>query len=427
MDVYAPAAMERAMKVQDVILKARSKAITWLEAAEILGIRPRTMRRWKRKMEVHGIVGLVDRRRRLPSPRRTPVAEVDRILSLYRDRYAGFNLRHFHETVVREDGVTQSYSFVRQVLQGAGLVRKGRVRGRHRRRRERRPCFGEMLHLDGSDHAWLAGAPRMRPTLITVLDDATSRLLYAQLWPGETTIAVMTALRDVILEHGLPQQLYTDKASWAACTRGSRGRPRPDRPSQVQRALDRLGIEHIHAHSPQARGRSERTNRTLQGRVVNELRVAGCTTLAEANHFLHQTYRPRHNERFVVAPAEAASGFTPVLDVDLDRFLCLEGARCVNRDNTVVLGRRVLQLPEAAGPLGRHRRRVTVRQHLDGHYSVWRGPRRLATYQPDGSPVVPDPGVVSVRDRPPGAILRSRSRVSRPDHLSKTVGHITCS
>jgi hypothetical protein len=377
-------------------------------------------------MEHWGIEGLFDRRRR-DSPRRTPVAEVDRILSLYRDQYSGYNVRHFHETVEREHGVTLSYSLVKQILQGAGLVRKGRVRGRHRRRRERRACMGEMLHLDGSDHRWLALAPQLRPTLITVVDDATSRLLYAQLWPQETTVAVMTALQAVILEHGLPQQLYTDKASWAACTRGSKGKPRPDRPSQVQRALDRIGIEHIHAHSPQARGRSERANRTLQGRVVNELRVAGLTTLADANRYLHETYRARHNQKFAVEPADPATGFTPHFGVDLERWLCVEGSRCVNRDNTVTLGRRVLQLPERAGNLGRQRRRVTVRQHLNGTYSVWRGPRCLSRYQADGALITHDSQVTSPGDRRSQGILGSRSRTERPDHLSKPAGHFSCS
>jgi hypothetical protein len=427
MERYSPAAVERAMKVQEVILQARNQTITWLEAADILRIRPRTMRRWKWKMEHYGIVGLFDRRRRTPSPRRTPVAEVDRILSLYRERYTGFNVRHFYETVVREHGVTQSYSFVKQMLQGAGLVRKGRVRGRHRRRRERRPCFGEMLHLDGSTHAWLALAAPLRSTLIAVVDDATSRLLYAQLWPGETTFGVMTALREVILEHGLPQQLYTDKASWAACTRGSHGRPRPERPSQVQRALDRLGIEHLHAHSPQARGRSERANRTLQGRLVNELRAAGISTVADANRYLHETYRPRHNERFAVAPAELASGFVPLWGRDLDTILCLEGRRRVNRDNTVVLGRQVLQLPVEAGNLGRERRPVTVRHHLDQTYSIWRGPRCLARYRADGQLATHDPQVQPVGDRRSEGILGSRSPASRPDHLSKSAGHFSCS
>lgn len=427
MESYTPAAVERAMKVQEVILQARNRSITWLEAADILGIRPRTMRRWRKRMEEHGIVGLFDRRRRVPSPRRTPVAEVDRILGLYRERYRDYNVRHFHETVVREHGVTQSYSFVKQVLQGAGLVRKGRVRGRHRQRRERRPCLGEMLHLDGSPHRWLALRPELRATLIHVADDATSRLLYLQLWPGETAVAVMTALAAVFVEHGLPQSIYTDKASWAACTRGSRGRPRPECPSQVQRALERLGIEHIHAHSPQARGRSERLNRTLQGRLVHELRGAGITTLAEANRYLHEVYRPRHNARFEVPAAVSASGFTPLMGVALDHILCLETTRQVRPDNTVVLNTRVLQLPPTAGPLGRHRRRVMVRRHLDGTYSVWRGPRCLASYRPDGHLIAHHPAAAPEVERGAPPNRAGQSRHSRPDHLSKSAGHITCS
>ncbi len=427
MEHYVPAAVERAMKVQEVILQARNKSITWLEAADILGIRPRTMRRWKWKMEHHGIMGLFDRRRRSPSPRRTPVAEVDRILALYRDRYSGFNVRHFHETVVREHAVTMSYSLVKQILQGAGLVRKGRVRGRHRQRRERRQCFGEMLHLDGSPHRWLALAPNLRLTMISVVDDATSWLLYAQLWPSETTVAVMMALYEVFVEHGLPQQLYTDKASWAACTRGSRGRPRPERPSQVQRALERLGIEHILANSPQARGRSERMNRTLQGRIVNELRVAGITTIEGANLYLHDTYRQRHNERFAVVPADGAAGFTPLMGVALKTILCSEATRRVNRDNTVVLGTRVLQLPPAAGPLGRQRQRVLVRRHLDGTYSVWRGPRCLASYGTDGRLIDPNSTPKPINDRNSQGSPGSRSKKPWPDHLSKSAGQITCS
>jgi hypothetical protein len=424
---YLPAAVERAMKVQEVILQARNKSITWLEAADILKIRPRTMRRWKWKMEHYGIVGLFDRRRRSPSPRRTPTAEVDRILALYRDPYSGFNVRHFHETVVREHAVTLSYSLVKQILQGAGLVRKGRVRGRHRQRRERRQCFGEMLHLDGSPHRWLALTPTLRPTMICMVDDATSRLLYVQLWPSETTVAVMTSMDEVFVEHGLPQQLYTDKASWAACTRGSRGRPRPERPTQIQRALDRLGIEHILANSPQARGRSERMNRTLQGRIVNELRVAGLTTIAEANRYLHDTYRQRHNERFAVAPADDASGFSPLMGVALKTILCFEATRRVNRDNTVALGTRVLQLPPAAGSLGRQRQRVLVRHHLDGTYSVWRGPRCLASYGADGRLLGPDSTLKPLNDRGSQGILGSRSKKPWPDHLSKSAGQTACS
>ena len=240
--VFAAAAVERAMKVQEVIMRALSGALTWLQAADILGIDPRSLRRWRARYEAQGIVGLYDGRRGRPSRRKAPVAEVQRLLRLYQDGYRGWNVRHFYRFVRRDHGVTLSYSFVRLALQEAGLVRKGRARGRHRRRREPRPCVGEMLHLDGSPHVWLRRCPEQTQTLLAVLDDATTRLLYAQLWPGETTAAVMTALRAVFVAHGLPIALYTDRGGWAFHTPKAGGRVDRTRLTQVGRALAYLVI-----------------------------------------------------------------------------------------------------------------------------------------------------------------------------------------
>jgi len=212
---YPESAWERAMKVQEVILKALSGELHWYRAADILGFSPRTLRRWRERYEQFGYDGLLDLRRRTPSPKRVPVDEVTRVVTLYRTRYQGFNGRHFHQIARREHGVTLSYTWVKQALQLAGLVKKGRTRGRHRRRREPRRCFGELLHIDGSPHAWLALRPEERSVLIAVLDDATKRVLYGQLWPGETAVAIMTAVREVIQQHGLPMALYTDRAHWA--------------------------------------------------------------------------------------------------------------------------------------------------------------------------------------------------------------------
>lgn len=381
---YSPAAVERAMKVQEVMLRAMHGKLKWLEAAEVLGISPRTMRRWKRRVERHGMGKLLDGRCAVPSCRRVPGHEIEELLTLYRDRYAGFNVRHFVEVARRDHGLTRSYTLVKQVLQGAGLVRKRRGRGRHRQRRERRACCGAMLHIDGSRHAWLALAPALRPSLIAVVDDATSQLLYARLEPAECTAAIFAALGAVFRHHGLPQQVYTDRASWAAHTPRAGGPPRPDRPTQVQRALEALGIEHLHAYSPQARGRSERVNRTLQDRLVNELRVAGVRTVEAANHYLEELFLPRYNQRFAVPPADPQSGFVPLGRVDLDQYLCLEGRRRVGRDNTVVLGRTVLQLPRQPGRASCQGLRVLVRRHLDGRFSILRGHRVLARYDPCG-------------------------------------------
>jgi hypothetical protein len=364
-------------------------------------------------MDHYGVHSLVDRRCRVPSKRRVPGTTIDTILRLYRERYSGFNVRHFHDVVRRDHGIEQSYTFVKRVLQGAGLVRRQRARGKHRVRRERQSCFGAMVHLDGSRHHWLVGVDEWQ-TMISVVDDATGRLLYAQLWPSESSAAVMSALAVVFREHGLPQKLYTDRASWAAHTPRRGGKADPALRTQVQRALDELGIEHIRAYSPQARGRSERANRTLQGRVVNELRVRGLTTLELANPFLSD-YRREYDQRFAGAAADPASAFVALGAVDLDRYLCVRVTRVVQRDNTVVLGKRVLQIPRQAGRRSCHGMPVVVRQHLDGHTTIDAGPRRLAEYGADGRPRAHDCRIVHAYDRRSRAILRSReSRLSSP-------------
>src|SRR5688572_13876454 len=292
---YPDAAWERVMTVQEVMLKALSGELHWFRAAEILGWSPRTLRRWRDRFETHGHRGLLDRRLLRPSKRRVLPAQLELVLRLYRERYAGFNVRHFHQIARRDHGVTVSYSFAKQTLQAAGLVKKHRARGRHRRRREPRACFGEMLHVDGSIHAWLALAADERPCLILVSDDATKRVLAAQFFPAESTHAVMTSLAAVLRTEGLPMALYTDRAHWAFHTPTAKGPVDKTRLTQVGRALARLGIEHIPSYSPQARGRSERLNRTFQDRLVNELRVAGITTLEAANRYLADQFLPQHN------------------------------------------------------------------------------------------------------------------------------------
>jgi transposase len=408
---YLEAAVERAMKRQEVICRALAKTLTWLQAADILGIDPRSLRRWRARYEAGGVLALYDRRQ-LPSRHKAPVVEVQRILCLYRERYQGWNVRHFYRFARRAHAVRLSYSFVKLALQEAGLVRKGRARGRHRRRREPRPCFGELLHLDGSPHAWLALCPDERQTMLTVIDDATKRLLYAQLWPTETAEAVMTALRTVIQTHGLPMALYTDRAGWAFHTPTAGGRVDLQHLTQVGRALAQLGIEHIPAYSPQARGRSERLNRTLQGRVVNELQLQALTTLEAANAYLREHFIAAYDEEFTHPPADPTSAFVPLGAGALDAILCHEETRTVGRDNPVTLEGVVLQLAKQPGRRSCAGLRLTVRRHLDGQHTLWHGPRCFGQYDALGRPVPALP-----RARPQSAAPQSphkqRSR-SRP-------------
>jgi transposase len=380
-----PTVQERTMRVREVLMRAVQREISWIQAAEILGISARNMRRWKVKFETAGLEGVLDRRTLgHANPRRVTRAELERLLALYQKRYQGVNVRHFCAIARREHGLQWSYSFVRQALQMAGLVKKRRPRGRHRLRRPPRECFGEMLHLDGSLHPWLALRPEERQCLIVVVDDATRRLLYAQLCAHEGTEPVLAALHAVVAQHGVPQALYTDRAGWAAYTPRSGGPVDRDRPTQVGRALARLGVEHILAYSPQARGRSERLNRTLQDRLVQELRLARIVTPERANAFITATFLARYNDEFAVAPADAASAYVTAGGADLNQILCHEEARAVGKDNTVRLEGVCLQISKQPGRPSCAGLTVTVRRHLDRTHSIWWGPRRLGRFDPRG-------------------------------------------
>lgn len=417
---YPAAAWERAMTVQEVLLKALSGELHWFRAADILGMHPRSLRRWRERYERFGYAGLIDKRYERPSKRRVPIADVERVVRLYRERYQGFNVRHFHEIVRREQGVTLSYSYVKVALQTAGLVTKRRARGRHFRRREPRACFGELLHLDGSVHPWLALVPEQRSCLIAIPDDATNQVLHAALYRSESTLAVMTALAAVLRTFGLPMALYTDRAKWAFYTPTAKGPVDKTRLTQVGRALARLGIEHIPAYSPQARGRSERLNRTFQDRLVNELRVAGIRQLEAANAYLAETFLPQYNATFAHPPRDAASAFVPLGPVDLDALLCHEEARVVARDNTVTLARQVLQIPPQPGRRSCAGLSVLVRQHLDGSYTVTRGTQCLAAFRPDGQRVDPA-GTVDAQNAPTVPWKTPTARFPQAPHAHSSV------
>src|SRR5882762_302830 len=372
---YSKAAMERAMKVQEVILRALAKKITWWQAAEIIGVSDRQMRRWRERYEEFGYDGLFDRRRGQPSPKRVPLEKVEQVLGLYRDRYFDLNVQHFHEKLRQEHQIGLSYTWVKQALQGAGLVQRGRQRGVHRRRRERRPLPGMLLHIDGSRHRWFQDERWY--DLIVLLDDATSEIYYAQLVEEESTATVMRALREVVESKGLFCALYSDRGSHFWLTPKAGSKVDPHRLTQVGRALRELGIQMIPAYSPQARGRSERNFGTWQGRLPQELRLRGLTTLGAANQFLREHYLAEFNRRFQVAPAQRGSAFLACVRKDLSLIFSLQFERTVNRDNTVSFQNLTLQIERVnwRGTLAGCT--VLVHQHLDRTLGITQGPHRL--------------------------------------------------
>src|ERR1700736_2597787 len=270
---YTQAAMERTMKVQEVILRAMAKKITWWQAAEIIGISRRQMRRWRAGYEEFGLRGLFDRRRGKPSPRRGSLATLERVLELYRERYFDLNVRHFHEKLTGEHQIELSYSWVKGVLQGAGLIARGRKRGQHRKRRPRRPLPGMLLHIDGSEHRWFQDERWY--DLLVILDDASSEIYYAQLVEEESSTTVLAGLQEVIARKGIFCALYSDRGSHFWLTPKAGEAVDHSRLTQVGRALRELGIQMIPAYSPQARGRSERSFGTWQGRLPAAIRAHG--------------------------------------------------------------------------------------------------------------------------------------------------------
>jgi hypothetical protein len=309
---------------------------------------------------------------------------VGKVLRLYREQYFDFNVRHFHEKLGSDHGISLSYSWVKAALQTAGLVERRAKRGKHRKRRPRRPLPGMMLHIDGSCHAWL-GSERGRQDLITVLDDATSQVYYAQLTEQESTASVMAALKAVVEEHGVFCSLYSDRASHFVYTETAGKGPKRSVRTQVGRALEQLGIELIPANSPQARGRCERLYGTFQGRLPQELRVRQINSLEDANRFLRETYVTEHNLRFVVPQAQPGTAFVPCAGTDLEKIFSHQEERIVGNDNTVVFGKLRLQIFPQSFRFSLARCRVLVCRHLDKTLTLHYGPHRLGRYDAHGN------------------------------------------
>jgi hypothetical protein len=385
MDSYWKAAMERAMKIQEVILRAMAKKITWWQAAEILGFSDRHLRRIRERYQQFGYESMFDKRRGQPSPKRVPMAVVEKVLALYRENYFDLNIRHFHEKLRERHDVNLSYTWIKSVLQGAGLVARQRQRGVHRKRRPRRPLPGMLLHIDGSHHQWFQDERWY--DLIVILDDATSEIYYAQLVEEESTFTVMAGLKEVIERKGAFCALYSDRGSHFWLTPKAEGKIDPHRLTQVGRALRELGVQMIPAYSPQARGRSERNFGTWQGRLPQELRLRGIRSLEAANRFLREHYITEFNARFQVPAAQRGSAFVRRSSRDLDLIFALQFERTVNRDNTVSIQNLRLQIEPVRWRATLAGCTVMVHQHLDGTFTLTHGPQRLGHYSAEGVPL----------------------------------------
>ena len=367
----------------EVIGRALAGSISWIDAATILGISPRQARRLKRRFECFGKEGLLDGRRGLARARRVSDETVASILRLRRERYADFSIRHFHEHLVEKHTVRVSYTFTLHLLQLHGLADKFPGRGRYLRKRERRPLPGMLLHLDASTHSWIEGLPAQ--DLVVMLDDADGRILHARFVAQEGVASTLAALLDVLRRHGRFCQLYTDRGSHFCRTERAGEDPAEVQLGQIPRVLRALGIEHVRARSPEARGRSERCFGTLQGRLPQELRLHGVLTYDQANRFLDERFTADFNRRFTVAPRERGTAYTPLTGLDLELLVSAQHERIVQKDNTVVFDRLFLQLPPSPDRIHYARCPVVVHELVDGTLAVTFHGKPIGRFTREGS------------------------------------------
>jgi transposase len=378
----------RTMTRREVITKAIARQLTWLQAAEIIGIKPRQMRRLRFRVEHYGLGAVMDQRGGRPRRKRIKAGTIELLRRLKRDVYPDFSLRHFYEHVTEKHGVKVSYNWLRLMLQEAGVVEKEPARGKYRRQRERRPMVGMMVHLDASTHEWIADLPKQ--DLVVALDDADGRILYAGFFPQEGTASTFAALEAVVRNYGRFGELYTDRGSHF-CQNGPAGELAEAQHGQVSQALRALGIHQILARSPQARGRSERAFGTIQGRLPQELRYHGITDYAAANRYLEQHFIADFNRRFTVKPAQAESAFVKLAGIELDLMLSSKYERVVRNDNTVTFKNLTLQLPSTRQRIHFVRCPVLVHQFSNGTLGISYQGRLLARYDGAGSPLQPSP------------------------------------
>jgi transposase len=383
MHVYPARALERAMKVKEVITRALSGEINWMQAAEILGMTDRHLRRWRKKWEKYGYEDLFDRRMKQPSPKRVALADLEQVLRLYRDKYFDLNVKHFVEKLHEEHHIGFSYSWVKSALQTAGLVQRYRKRGQHRKKRARRPLPGMLLHVDGSKHRWIPGLDAYQD-LIVVFDDATSEMYYARLVEEESTETVMAGLKQVIADRGVFCALYSDRGSHLVYTPQAGKAPDRRVKPQIGRALEQMGIELIPANSPQARGRCERLFGTWQGRLPQEIRLRSISTVEAANTYLPEWIDREHNRKFAIAAQEPGTAFVTYGGTELDKIWSNQQERVVGNDNTVTYGKLSLQIPQQTFRFSLARCRVLVCRHLDTTISVHYGPHVLGHYSTQG-------------------------------------------
>lgn len=373
----------RKMRFQEAYDGWSQGRLTQAEAALLLGQCERSFRRHLDRFEADGLEGLLDKRLSQISKRRASVVEVDHVVQLYKSSFAGWNVAHFHSKYKAEFAGARSYSWLKSVLQGVGVIKTSKRRGKHRIKRERMPLAGMMIHQDASTHRWVPDAVW---DLVVTMDDATSEHTSMFFCHQEGTASSFHGIGQTIARYGLFASLYSDRGSHYFTTPEAGAKVDKVNLTEVGRALKQLGIDHIAAYSPEARGRSERAFQTHQGRLPQELARAGITDMNSANRYLDQVYRAAHNREFAVASTLEGTAYVPFISGNLPDILCEQHDRKVDNDNCVSFQGMSLQIP--AGEFRYHyvRTKVRVHRYVDGTLALFHGPRKLASFSATGVP-----------------------------------------
>lgn len=378
------------MRFEEILQRYQSKELTSVEAADILGMSARNFLRKRVRYEEEGKDIVFDKRLGKASGRKAQEAEIRLVTKLYEERYKGFSVKHFYSFARHK--IRYSYTWYKNTLEAAGLIEKTKRGGPHRQRRERKPMAGMMLHQDGSTHRWIP-ALDYNIDLIITMDDATSEIVSAFFVLQEGTESSLQGVKETIMAKGLFCSLYTDRGSHYAYTRNEGEKIDRSVQTQVQRALKELGIRHIAAYSPQARGRSERMFGTLQNRLPKELELFNIRTIARANHFLKSDFIPRFNKEFSVAPKEPKSVYIPWVGCRLDDVLCIKEDRIVHKDNTVRYNGLILQIPPNSYRHHYVKAEVEVHEYLDKNIGIFYGHQNIGTYNNRGELLCVEPSI----------------------------------
>ena len=376
----------RKMRFLEVYEGWNEGRLTQAEAAQILGQCERSFRRHIERYESDGLQGLLDKRLSQVSKRRAGVAEVDQAVQLYKSGFAGWNVAHFHSKYKAQFAGARSYSWLKSVLQGAGVSKSNPRRGKHRIKRERMPLAGMMVHQDASTHRWV---PDSVWDLVVTMDDATGEHTSMFFCDQEGTTSSFHGLGQTIARYGLFASLYSDRGSHYFTTPQAGGKVDKVNLTQVGRALKQLGIDHIAAYSPEARGRSERAFQTHQGRLPQELARAGITDMQDANQYLEQVYRIEHNREFAVASTLQGTAYVAFISGSLPDILCEQHDRRVDNDNCVSFEGLSLQIPADEFRYHYVRTKVRIHRYVDATLALFHGPRKLADFDATGTPIKP--------------------------------------